>query len=132
MLISFRFYFDFILSARQSLIWCICSVSISSEFMFDYRMKWQFDEHFLTVVNASKGIYCCDMFAIKKFVKQIVVSLFYDPIAIFIRKFYFQKNLLLSILPAHTASVLEKAICSMIEKIRQEKNESVQELNAKR
>lgn len=43
-----------------------------------------------------------------------------------------QKNLLLSILPAHTASVLEKAIRGMIEKIRQEKNESTQELNAKR
>ncbi|XP_055322091.1 adenylyl cyclase X E-like isoform X2 [Sitodiplosis mosellana] len=42
-----------------------------------------------------------------------------------------EKNLLLSILPAHTASVLEKAIRGMIEKIRQEKHESTQELNAK-
>lgn len=43
-----------------------------------------------------------------------------------------EKNLLLSILPAHTASALEKAIRGMIEKIRCEKRLSQVELNAKR
>lgn len=43
-----------------------------------------------------------------------------------------EKNLLLSILPAHTASALEKAIREMIEKIRFEKQTGHFELNAKR
>lgn len=46
--------------------------------------------------------------------------------------FLFKKNLLLSILPAHTAAALEKAIRGMIEEIRYEKNPSLQDLNAKR
>lgn len=43
-----------------------------------------------------------------------------------------QRNLLLSILPAHTASALENAVLSMIENIRQERLETAQQLNAKR
>lgn len=43
-----------------------------------------------------------------------------------------EKNLLLSILPAHTACALEQAIQCMIEKIRYEKQCRRQELNAKR
>lgn len=43
-----------------------------------------------------------------------------------------EKNLLLSILPMHTATALEKAIRGMIEKIRYEKQIGCDELNAKR
>lgn len=43
-----------------------------------------------------------------------------------------EKNLLLSILPAHTASALEQAIREMIEKIRYEKQMGYTELHAKR
>lgn len=43
-----------------------------------------------------------------------------------------EKNLLLSILPAHTAFALETAIREMIEKIRFEKQTGHSELNAKR
>lgn len=40
-----------------------------------------------------------------------------------------QRNLLLSILPAHTATALEKAIRGMIEKIRYEKKMNTEELD---
>lgn len=46
---------------------------------------------------------------------------------------HFQKDLLLSILPSHTAGALEQAIRQLIDKIRSEKRKAIlQELNPKK
>lgn len=106
-------------------------VSTFLEFMFDCKAKSRFEEHSSIVVNVLKEICCYVLLAIKRLrlnhlERKAIIAIIFS-----VNVHWLQRNLLLSILPVHTASVLERAIRGMIERIRQEEHESMNEENAK-